>query len=130
MMWNFVLDDKGGPLYPGTKSCGGGCRGVVTLKGNTYVLNEECESRFSIGLVTFNSAFFHMVDYAMAHASRAVIPRIRLGQFGKRIDSKVTGSQSKSFLVTAYATAGPLDTRYSVVVMNTYVLSQSCFEQH
>jgi hypothetical protein len=41
--WNLALDDKGGPLLPGTGSCKGGCRGMVTVKGNgDFDFNQEC----------------------------------------------------------------------------------------
>ena len=43
MMWNYALDDKGGPLFPGTNSCGGGCRGVATISKDKFTLNEECK---------------------------------------------------------------------------------------
>jgi len=58
----------------------------------------------------------------MAHASRAVIPQQKGGPFAKRIESKVTGSQSWALRVTAYMTAGGADqtsdSRYSLVVLN------------
>jgi hypothetical protein len=49
MMWNYALDGKGNPLLPGTDSCGGGCRGVVTVSGGKVTLNEECEYYFLRG---------------------------------------------------------------------------------
>lgn len=44
LMWNVALDGNGQPLLPGTNSCQGSpCRGVVTINGGSYTLNEECE---------------------------------------------------------------------------------------
>lgn len=43
-MWNIALDRNGQPLLPGTGSCQNpSCRGVVTINGGSYTLNEECE---------------------------------------------------------------------------------------
>ena len=44
LMWNFALDGNGQPLLPGTDSCQNPpCRGVVTINGGSYTLNEECK---------------------------------------------------------------------------------------
>ena len=44
LMWNLALDSSGQPLLPGTSSCKNpSCRGVVTIDGGSYTLNEECE---------------------------------------------------------------------------------------
>jgi hypothetical protein len=52
MMWNFALDSNGLPILPGSNSCGGGCRGVVTIPGNGgFSLNEECE-HYSFARIT------------------------------------------------------------------------------
>ena len=47
MMWNYALNSVGQPILPGSNSCGGGCRGVVTIPGDGgFSLNEECEYNF------------------------------------------------------------------------------------
>lgn len=44
LLWNIALDGNGQPLLPGTSSCKNpSCRGVVTINGGSYTLNEECE---------------------------------------------------------------------------------------
>ncbi|KIJ52416.1 glycoside hydrolase family 30 protein [Sphaerobolus stellatus SS14] len=53
MMWNHALDGQGNSLLPGTKICGGGYR-VATISSGSFDMNEEY--------------------YALAHASRVVIP--------------------------------------------------------
>ena len=58
------------------------------------------------------------VDYAMAHAGKAILPVKSVGEFGKRIGVQVDGD---SLTVGAYATKSDSGTRYSIVVMNTYV---------
>ncbi|TFY64333.1 hypothetical protein EVJ58_g2700 [Rhodofomes roseus] len=101
-MWNLVLDGSGQPLLPGTDSCGGKnpCRGVVTLNSDgSYEPNQEF--------------------YAIAHASKAVIPKDKNGPFGQRIDSTVSGSND--LVVTAYVTKRSASNdwpRYSLVVLN------------
>ncbi|KAH9920968.1 glycoside hydrolase superfamily [Fomitopsis serialis] len=107
-MWNLVLDDKGEPLLNTTTSCRGSdpCRGVVTLKSDgSYVPNQEF--------------------YAIAQASKAVIPKDQNGPFGQRISSSVSGSDD--LVVTAYVTKRAADApstawpRYSLVVLNQRV---------
>jgi len=104
-MWNLVLDDKGEPLLNTSTSCRGSssCRGVVTLNSDgSYVPNQEF--------------------YAIAQASKAVIPRDQNGPFGQRIGSSVSGSGD--LVVTAYVTERAADApstawpRYSLVVLN------------
>ncbi|KAF8501267.1 glycoside hydrolase superfamily [Gautieria morchelliformis] len=106
MMWNFALDSTGQPILPGSNSCGGGCRGVVTIPGNGgFSLNEEY--------------------YAMAQASRAVIPKEPGGPFAQRIGVTVGGSLNWALRVGAYQTgrANPSDPKqYSIVVLNWFVV--------
>ncbi|KIM41936.1 glycoside hydrolase family 30 protein [Hebeloma cylindrosporum] len=103
LMWNLALDAKGEPKYPGTGSCAGpGCRGIVTINANgTWTANQEF--------------------YAMAHLSKATIPRDMGGPSGRRIKVAVGGSAGWGLRVGAFVT-GRLDSsdwrRYSLVVMN------------
>ncbi|EJT98624.1 glycoside hydrolase [Dacryopinax primogenitus] len=105
VLWNLALDGTGQPLLPGTNSCGGpGCRGIVTVNSDgSYLLNQEY--------------------YALAQASRAVVPKDPSGPFGQRIGSSVEGTLDYELLVGAYKTgrSEEADTdwnRYSLVVMN------------
>ncbi|KIK64378.1 glycoside hydrolase family 30 protein [Collybiopsis luxurians FD-317 M1] len=101
LMWNIALDGRGNPELPGSNSCSGGCRGMVTVNGGSYSLNQEF--------------------YSMAHASKAIIPKDPGGPFGKRIRLSVSGSLGWSLRVGAYVThrSKPGDwSRYSLVVMN------------
>ncbi|KAJ7632907.1 glycoside hydrolase superfamily [Roridomyces roridus] len=42
MMWNLALDGNGLPKFPGSKSCGTPCRGVVQINADgTWSLNQE-----------------------------------------------------------------------------------------
>jgi len=99
--WNIVLDGSGGPKLPGTDSCGGTpCRGVVTVNSNgTYHLNQEF--------------------YAVAQASKAIIPKDSGGPFGQRIASTVNGNTN--LVVSAFVTHRVSSSdwlRYSLVVLN------------
>ncbi|EPQ55644.1 glycoside hydrolase [Gloeophyllum trabeum ATCC 11539] len=103
-MWCWALDGSGNPKLPGTDSCGGaGCRGVVTIdtgKG-TWSVNQEF--------------------YAMAQASRAVIPKDTGGPFAKMISASVGGDMAWGLVVGAYQTARKNAAdwdRYSLVVTN------------
>ncbi|KAF8626655.1 hypothetical protein AX15_004746 [Amanita polypyramis BW_CC] len=103
LMWNIALDKNGGPKLPGTNSCGGpGCRGIVQINDDgSYAVNQEF--------------------YAMAHASKAILPLNQGGPFGERISVNVTGDLNWALRVGAYITrrAGPSDYhRYSLVVLN------------
>jgi len=45
LMWNLALDGSGQPILPGSDSCTGGCRGVVTINSDgTWSANQERES--------------------------------------------------------------------------------------
>ncbi|KAJ7041147.1 glycoside hydrolase [Mycena alexandri] len=102
LMWNIALD-SGTPKLPGTTSCGGaGCRSIaqVNLDGS-YSLNQEF--------------------YAMAQASKAIIPKDVGGAWGKRIGVTVGGSLNWALIVGAYVTTRVKSTdwlRYSLVVLN------------
>ncbi|KAF9230954.1 glycoside hydrolase family 30 protein [Melanogaster broomeanus] len=102
LMWNLALDGNGNPLLPGTNSCGGGCRGVVQINSDgSWSVNQEF--------------------YAMAQASKAILPRDEGGPWGQRIGVSVGGSLSWALVVGAYVTGRVSSTdwyRYSIVVLN------------
>ncbi|KAF8736341.1 hypothetical protein AX14_000454 [Amanita brunnescens Koide BX004] len=103
LMWNIALDGNGGPKLPGTNSCGGpGCRGIVQVDSDgSYTINQEY--------------------YAIAHASKAIIPRDQNGPFGQRVKVDVDGDMSWALRIGAYVTqrTDPSDPlRYSLVVLN------------
>ncbi|KDQ20373.1 glycoside hydrolase family 30 protein [Botryobasidium botryosum FD-172 SS1] len=106
MLWNIALDGAGKPVLPGFGGgCanGLGCRGVVTISGSNYSLNQEW--------------------YTLAHANRATNPRDANGPFGQRIGVTVGGGSSMDWAlkVTAFKTTRISSAewnRYSLVVMN------------
>ncbi|KAI9568162.1 glycoside hydrolase family 30 protein [Boletus coccyginus] len=102
LMWNLALDGTGGPELPGSNSCGGGCRGVVQINSDrTWSVNQEF--------------------YAMAQASKAILPRDQGGPWGKRVGVSVAGSLDWALVVGAYVTGRVSSTdwkRYSIVVLN------------
>ncbi|KAF7970961.1 hypothetical protein HWV62_22552 [Athelia sp. TMB] len=97
-MWNLALDGNGQPELSGSDSCsGGGCRGVATCKS----VNQEF--------------------YAMAQASRAILPKDAGGPWGQRIGVSVGGGSDWALVVGAYKTERLSATdwnRYSIVVLN------------
>ncbi|KZT69689.1 glycoside hydrolase family 30 protein [Daedalea quercina L-15889] len=100
-MWNLALDGSGQPELPGSNSCGGGgCRGVVQVNSNgTWSVNQEF--------------------YAIAQASKAVVPKDSGGPFGQRIGVSVGGNQA--LVVAAFVTRRASSSdwwRYSLVVLN------------
>ncbi|KZP16590.1 glycoside hydrolase family 30 protein [Athelia psychrophila] len=101
-MWNLALDGSGQPILPGTDSCSGGCRGVVTVNSDgSYTVNQEF--------------------YGMAHASKAIIPKDAGGPFGQRIGVSIGGSSDWALVVGAYQTkrlSSSDQNRYSLVVLN------------
>ncbi|KAF8335813.1 glycoside hydrolase family 30 protein [Cantharellus anzutake] len=101
-MWSLAGDPSGGPLLPGTNSCGQGCRAMVSIVGSNYTLNQEF--------------------YGLAHANKAVLPVDAGGPTGERIQSSITGSNAGSLLATTYrirrSKAGN-PTRYTMVVLNS-----------
>lgn len=101
-MWNLALDSTGSPELPGSNSCGGGCRGVVQVNSDgTWSVNQEF--------------------YAMAQASKAILPRDSGGPWGQRIGVSVGGDLDWALVVGAYVTGRVSSTdwnRYSIVVLN------------
>ncbi|KAI0632331.1 glycoside hydrolase [Trametes polyzona] len=102
LMWNLALDGNGQPMLPGTNSCSPPCRPVVTVNSDgSWSVNQEF--------------------YAMAQASKAIIPRDAGGPWGKRISVSVGGNQNWALRVSAFVT-GRSNTndwlRYSLVVLN------------
>ncbi|KAJ3555934.1 hypothetical protein NM688_g2300 [Phlebia brevispora] len=102
LMWNLVLDPNGWPELPSSGSCRNpSCRGIVTMSGTSWTVNQEF--------------------YAMAQASKAIVPKDVNGPWGKRIGVTVGGSLSWALRVGAYVTGrvNPSDwLRYSIVVLN------------
>ncbi|THU99546.1 glycoside hydrolase [Dendrothele bispora CBS 962.96] len=102
LMWNLALDGDGLPVLPGSDSCTGQCRPMVTVNGDgSYAWNQEFLS--------------------MAQASKAIIPKDSGGPFGTRIGVNVAGAKASTLVVGAYVTRrnNPSDwSRYSVVVLN------------
>ncbi|KAK0238073.1 glucan endo-1,6-beta-glucosidase [Armillaria nabsnona] len=104
LMWNIALDGNGEPRYPGTTSCSEGCRAIVQVNSDgTYSVNQEF--------------------YALAQASKAIIPKDKGGPFGKRVQVDVGGNLSWALRVGAYVTGRTSSSdwlRYSLVVLNWY----------
>lgn len=101
MMWNLALDPNGDPILSGSDSCGGGCRGVVTISNGQYSVNEEY--------------------YVMAQTSRIVIPKESGAPFAQRIGVTVNGNLNWALVVGAYTAgrANPSDpNRWGLVVLN------------
>ncbi|KAJ7908134.1 glycoside hydrolase [Mycena leptocephala] len=102
LMYNIALDGTGQPILPGTNSCGGGCRPLVTVNSD--------------GSYSYNQEF-----YSMAQASKAIIPKDAGGPWGRRMGVSVKGSLGSMLRVGAYSTKRLSSTdynRYSLVVMN------------
>ncbi|KAI0365705.1 glycoside hydrolase [Pilatotrama ljubarskyi] len=102
LMWNLALDGNGQPMLPGTNSCSPPCRPVVTVNSDgSWSVNQEF--------------------YAMAQASKAILPRDAGGPWGKRIGVSVGGNQNWALRVGAYVTGRANSNdwlRYSLVVLN------------
>ncbi|KAJ3892361.1 glucan endo-1,6-beta-glucosidase [Lentinula edodes] len=96
MMWIFASADNGKSPYPGSNSCGDGCRGMSTVTTST---------------VTFNQEYYSMAHFARAFTSDDG------STLGKRIQASVSDS---TFNVVAYATGD----KYSLVVLNSGGSSQ------
>ncbi|KAJ3849787.1 glycoside hydrolase family 30 protein [Lentinula lateritia] len=96
MMWIFASADNGISPYPGSNSCGDGCRGISTV---------------TTSAVTFNQEYYSMAHFARAFTSDDG------STLGKRIQA--SGSDS-TFNVVAYATGD----KYSLVVLNSGGSSQ------
>ncbi|TFK57590.1 glycoside hydrolase family 30 protein [Heliocybe sulcata] len=111
-MWNLALDSSGGPVLPGSDSCKTACRGVITINSDgTWVPNQEF--------------------YAIAQASRAILPKDSGGPFGKRIGVTVNGGMNWALVVGAYRTGRVSSSawpRYSLVVLNWDDSSSTTFK--
>ncbi|KAJ7106818.1 glycoside hydrolase family 30 protein [Mycena crocata] len=102
LMFNLALNGNGQPSLPGTNSCASGCRAIVTVNSD--------------GSFSYNQEF-----YALAQASKAIIPKDAGGPWGRRIGVSVQGSLGWALRVGAYSTKRVSSTdwnRYSLVVMN------------
>jgi len=93
MMWIFASPDNGVSPYPGSNSCGNGCRGVTTVTTSGVTYNQEY--------------------YSMAHFARAFTSDDGTS-IGSRIAANTTSSGS-DLTAVAYA----VGSKYSLVVMNT-----------
>ncbi|KAE9397809.1 glycoside hydrolase [Gymnopus androsaceus JB14] len=93
MMWIFASPDNGVSPYPGSNSCGNGCRGVTTVTPSGVTYNQEY--------------------YSMAHFARAFTSDDGTS-IGSRIAANTTSSGS-DLTAVAYA----VGSKYSLVVMNT-----------
>ncbi|KAI5827850.1 glycoside hydrolase family 30 protein [Schizophyllum commune Tattone D] len=103
LMWNIALDGNGNPKLPNTNSCGGpGCRAIAQVNSDgSWSVNQEF--------------------YAMAHVSKATIPKDVGGPMGRRIGTTVSGSIGWGLVTTAFVTerVNKADwQRYSLVVLN------------
>ncbi|KAI0661979.1 glycoside hydrolase [Cubamyces menziesii] len=102
LMWNLALDGNGQPMLPGTNSCSPPCRPVVTVNSDgSWSVNQEF--------------------YAMAQASKAILPRDVGGPWGKRIGVSVGGNLNWALRVGAFVTGRANSNdwlRYSLVVLN------------
>ncbi|KAG8738175.1 hypothetical protein FRC10_007168 [Ceratobasidium sp. 414] len=103
LMWNIASDANGGPKFPGTSSCNPTqCRAMVTINTD--------------GSYSFNQEF-----YALAQASRAIVPKDAGGPIGQRIGVSVGGNLSWALRVNAFVTKRNNSAdfnRYSIVVLN------------
>ncbi|KAJ7151952.1 glycoside hydrolase family 30 protein [Mycena filopes] len=102
LMYNLALDGNGHPVLPGTNSCASGCRPIVMVNSD--------------GSYQYNQEF-----YALAQASKAIIPKDAGGPWGRRIGVSVQGSLGWALRVGAYSTQRLSSAdwnRYSLVVMN------------
>ncbi|KAK2462621.1 hypothetical protein APHAL10511_005354 [Amanita phalloides] len=103
LMWNLALDGSGNPMLPGAGSC-------------NYPNNQHCRPVVSVskdGSYSFTQDF-----YAMAHTSKAIIPKSSGGPFGQRIGISITSS---SLIASAYVVRGSKATdpkQYTLVVLN------------
>ncbi|KAL6302008.1 glycoside hydrolase superfamily [Sparassis latifolia] len=101
-MWNLALDGNGNPMLPGSNSCSPPCRPIVTVNSN--------------GSYSYNQEF-----YAMAQASKAILPKDSGGPVGQRIETTVGGSLNWGLVVAGYVTGRVSSSdwnRYSLVVLN------------
>jgi len=90
MMWIFASADNGKSPYPGSNSCGDGCRGMSTVNTTD---------------VTFNQEYYSMAHFARAFTS----------DDGSALGQRIAATGSSDLTVAAYATGD----KYSLVVLNT-----------
>ncbi|KAF9514583.1 glycoside hydrolase family 30 protein [Hydnum rufescens UP504] len=101
LMWSLVANSDGSPVLPSTDTCRGGCRGVVSVSGASWSVNQEF--------------------LGMAQANKAILPKDPGGPWGQRIGVSVGGSLDWALVVSAFKTArlNSADwNRYSMVVLN------------
>ncbi|KAJ3748371.1 glycoside hydrolase family 30 protein [Lentinula detonsa] len=89
MMWIFASADNGQSPYPGSNSCGDGCRGMSTVTTSS---------------VTYNQEYYSMAHYARAFTSAD----------GSTLGKRIQASGGSNLNVVAYATGD----EYSLVVLN------------
>lgn len=97
---------------------------LVTMSGTSWTVNQECT--LPHGIMESLADPRLLTVYAMAQASKAIVPKDVGGPFGKRIGVSVGGSLNWALIVDAYVTGrvNPSDwLRYSIVVLNWYVAS-------
>ncbi|KAK2460052.1 hypothetical protein APHAL10511_007929 [Amanita phalloides] len=107
LMWNLALDGSGNPMLPGTNSCKdehdkNNCRPVVAVSKD--------------GSYSFTQDF-----YAMAHTSKAIIPKDPGGPFGQRIGITIKGSSNITVVASAFVVRGRNSTgpkQYTLIVLN------------
>ncbi|KAI0755082.1 glycoside hydrolase superfamily [Daedaleopsis nitida] len=88
LMWNLALDGNGGPLLPGADSCTSPASRPLVTVNNDGSFRSQLQPRWS-------------TVYAMAHASKAIIPKDANGPFGKRVGVSVGGDLSGLLRVSA-----------------------------
>ncbi|CAK5278690.1 unnamed protein product [Mycena citricolor] len=104
LMFNLALDGQGLPTLPGTNSCDGGCRAMVTVNSD--------------GSFEYNQDF-----YAMAQASKAIVPKDNGGPSGFRTGVSVQGKHASALTVGSYTTKRVSSSdfnRHSLVVLNAH----------
>ncbi|KAF9075456.1 glycoside hydrolase superfamily [Rhodocollybia butyracea] len=89
LMWIFASEDNGKAPYPGSDSCGNGCRGMTTVTTSSITLNQEY--------------------YSMAHYARAFT-----SDDGSTIGQRIAATGGSGLNVAAYAVGN----KYSLVVLN------------
>lgn len=120
-MWNLALDGNGQPMLPGTNSCSPPCRPVAAVNSDgSWSVNQECASSAFSPQLPKKLTRLRAV-YAMAQASKAILPRDAGGPFGRRIGVSLGGSQNWALRVSAFVTGRANSNdwlRYSLVVLN------------
>ena len=122
-MWNIALDGNGNPKLPNTNSCGGpGCRAIAQVNSDgSWSVNQECTSTSAAHTLLISRPDVLIPVYAMAHVSKATIPKDVGGPMGRRIGTTVSGSLGWGLVTTGFVTerVNKADwQRYSLVVLN------------